>query len=100
MAALSRKDVEHVAFLARLGLTEEELTRLEGQMNHILDQYAVLAQLDTEDRADSTDDRAQRRSCATTWSSPGGRPEALANPLPNESATTSSVPPILGEHGR
>src|SRR3989304_7523077 len=48
MATLSRDDVAHVAPLARLGLTEEELTRLEGQLNHILDQYAVLAELDTE----------------------------------------------------
>jgi len=48
MATLSRADVEHVAHLARLGLTEEELTRLEGQLNHILDQYAILARLDTE----------------------------------------------------
>ena len=49
MATLSRADVEHVAYLARLGLTEEELTRLEGQLNHILDQYAKLAELDTDD---------------------------------------------------
>ena len=48
MAGLTRDDVAHVAYLARLGLGEEELTRLEGQLNHILDQYAVLAELDTE----------------------------------------------------
>jgi aspartyl-tRNA(Asn)/glutamyl-tRNA(Gln) amidotransferase subunit C len=48
MPALSRTDVEHVAYLARLGLTAEELTRLEGQLNHILEQYAKLAELDTE----------------------------------------------------
>jgi aspartyl-tRNA(Asn)/glutamyl-tRNA(Gln) amidotransferase subunit C len=48
VANLTRADVEHVAHLARLGLTEEELARLEGQLNHILDQYAVLASLDTE----------------------------------------------------
>ncbi len=48
MATLSRADVAHVAHLARLGLTEEELARLEGQLNHILDQYAVLATLDTD----------------------------------------------------
>lgn len=48
MATLSRADVEHVAHLARLGLTEAELARLEGQLNHILDQYAILARLDTE----------------------------------------------------
>ena len=47
MAGLTRSDVEHVAFLARLGLTPDELDRLEGQLNHILDQYAKLAELDT-----------------------------------------------------
>jgi aspartyl-tRNA(Asn)/glutamyl-tRNA(Gln) amidotransferase subunit C len=49
MATLSRADVEHVAYLARLGLTDDELTRLEGQLNHILDQYAILARLGTDD---------------------------------------------------
>jgi aspartyl-tRNA(Asn)/glutamyl-tRNA(Gln) amidotransferase subunit C len=49
MAALSRSDVEHVAHLARLGLTNDELTRLEGQLNHILDQYAILTELPTDD---------------------------------------------------
>ena len=49
MATLSRSDVEHVAHLARLGLTDEELARLEGQLNHILDQYAVLAELPTDE---------------------------------------------------
>ncbi|HEY0443971.1 MAG TPA: Asp-tRNA(Asn)/Glu-tRNA(Gln) amidotransferase subunit GatC [Candidatus Limnocylindrales bacterium] len=47
MATLSRADVEHVAHLARLGLTDDELTRLEGQLNHIIEQFAVLAGLDT-----------------------------------------------------
>jgi aspartyl-tRNA(Asn)/glutamyl-tRNA(Gln) amidotransferase subunit C len=51
MPALSRADVEHVAYLARLGLTDGEITRLEGQLNHILDQYAILAELPTDDIA-------------------------------------------------
>jgi len=48
MAQLTRSDVEHVAHLARLGLTEEELDRLPGQLNHILEQYQKLAELDTD----------------------------------------------------
>jgi len=48
MATLSRADVEHVAHLARLGLADDELARLEGQLNHILDQYAKLAEVDTD----------------------------------------------------
>ena len=49
MPSVSRDDVAHVAHLARLGLTDQELSRLEGQLNHILDQYAVLADLPTDD---------------------------------------------------
>ena len=48
MPTLSRADVEHVAHLARLGLSDEELGRLEGQLNHILDQYAILATVPTD----------------------------------------------------
>ena len=48
MATLSRADVEHVAYLARLGLTDEELGRLEGQLNHILEQYMILATVPTD----------------------------------------------------
>ncbi len=48
MVSLTRADVEHVAHLARLGLTPDELDRLEGQLNHILDQFAKLAELDTD----------------------------------------------------
>jgi aspartyl-tRNA(Asn)/glutamyl-tRNA(Gln) amidotransferase subunit C len=49
MATLSRGDVEHVAHLARLGLTDDEITLLQGQLNHILEQYAKLAELPTDD---------------------------------------------------
>ena len=49
MSGLSRSDVEHVAHLARLGLTDDELTLLQGQLNHILEQYAKLAELTTDD---------------------------------------------------
>ena len=48
MATLTRADVEHVAHLARLGLSDEELARLEGQLNHILDQYTILATVPTD----------------------------------------------------
>jgi aspartyl-tRNA(Asn)/glutamyl-tRNA(Gln) amidotransferase subunit C len=48
MSSLSRADVEHVAHLARLGLSDDELGRLEGELNHILDQFARLAELDTD----------------------------------------------------
>jgi aspartyl-tRNA(Asn)/glutamyl-tRNA(Gln) amidotransferase subunit C len=44
---ISRSDVEHVAELARLHLTDEELDRLEGQLSRVLEAIAVLQDVDT-----------------------------------------------------
>ena len=44
---IDRKDVEHVAMLARLGLTKDELDRFTGQLSAILDAVAALQRVDT-----------------------------------------------------
>lgn len=46
--ALTRQEVEHIALLARLALTEEEKTRFAEQLSAILDYAARLQELDTE----------------------------------------------------
>lgn len=43
---LSREDVEHVAGLVRLGLSEDEITRMQEQLSSILDNIAVLDRVD------------------------------------------------------
>ena len=45
---LSREDVQHVALLCRIALSEEELQRLQDQLSNILEQFEVLKELDTE----------------------------------------------------
>ena len=45
--ALDRSDVEHIATLARIGLTEEEVELFREQLSHILEQFDALSQLDT-----------------------------------------------------
>jgi aspartyl-tRNA(Asn)/glutamyl-tRNA(Gln) amidotransferase subunit C len=44
---LSRDDVDHVAMLARLGLSDEEKSRLLGELEKILGHIARLQQVDT-----------------------------------------------------
>lgn len=44
---ISRADVEHVAALARLGLTDAELDRMVDQLNHILEAITALQEVDT-----------------------------------------------------
>ncbi|MFZ9277784.1 MAG: Asp-tRNA(Asn)/Glu-tRNA(Gln) amidotransferase subunit GatC [Candidatus Limnocylindrus sp.] len=47
MSELTRDEVERVAALARLGLTSDELGKLQGDLNLILEQWAHLAEVDT-----------------------------------------------------
>jgi aspartyl-tRNA(Asn)/glutamyl-tRNA(Gln) amidotransferase subunit C len=44
---LSRDEVRHVAVLARLALTDDEVERMRAEMASILDQVATLNELDT-----------------------------------------------------
>lgn len=46
---IDRKEVLHIALLARLGLTEEEVDRLSEQLSNILENFEILQQVDTTD---------------------------------------------------
>ncbi|RKY16849.1 MAG: Asp-tRNA(Asn)/Glu-tRNA(Gln) amidotransferase GatCAB subunit C [Planctomycetota bacterium] len=97
MATLSRRDVEHVAHLARLGLSDAEVTLLEGQLNHILEQFAVLSELDT----DVIEPTARVIELESILRDDVVRPgfevdEALAN-APERSGDHFRVPAVLGD---
>jgi aspartyl-tRNA(Asn)/glutamyl-tRNA(Gln) amidotransferase subunit C len=47
--AIKRDDVLHVAALARLELTEDEITRLETQLSDILEAVGKVSELDLAD---------------------------------------------------
>jgi aspartyl-tRNA(Asn)/glutamyl-tRNA(Gln) amidotransferase subunit C len=46
---ISEEQVRHVANLARLGLTDEEVTKMSGQLGSILDSIEKISELDLED---------------------------------------------------
>jgi aspartyl-tRNA(Asn)/glutamyl-tRNA(Gln) amidotransferase subunit C len=46
---LSREEVLHIARLARVGVTEEDVTKFQHQLSQILDHFEVLAKIDTTD---------------------------------------------------
>jgi aspartyl-tRNA(Asn)/glutamyl-tRNA(Gln) amidotransferase subunit C len=48
MTRITRSDVEHVARLARLALSDEEIERFTGQLEVILEHAADVSALDTE----------------------------------------------------
>ncbi|MBI4187946.1 MAG: Asp-tRNA(Asn)/Glu-tRNA(Gln) amidotransferase subunit GatC [Chloroflexi bacterium] len=44
---LSREEIRHIALLARIGLTEDDVDRLGEQLSNILENFEVLQQVDT-----------------------------------------------------
>jgi len=94
---LTRADVAHVAHLARLGLDDGELARLETQLNHILEQYAKLAELDTEAIAPTAQTIELENILRDDIVRPSFSPaEALAN-APARDGDFIVVPAIIGE---
>jgi len=45
---ISREEVLHIAHLARVALTEEEITRMSEQLSELLEHFEVLQKVDTE----------------------------------------------------
>jgi aspartyl-tRNA(Asn)/glutamyl-tRNA(Gln) amidotransferase subunit C len=97
VATLSRADVEHVAYLARLGLTDEELTRLEGQLNHILDQYAILATVPTDHIAPTAQTIELENILRDDVARPSLPLEAVLSNAAEHDGASIVVPAILGE---
>lgn len=48
MASLTSDDIRKVGTLARLALSDEEISRFTNQINDLLDQFARLQELDTD----------------------------------------------------
>lgn len=45
---ISREQVQHIAKLARVGLSEEDIAKFQQQLSTILDYFETLKQVDTE----------------------------------------------------
>jgi aspartyl-tRNA(Asn)/glutamyl-tRNA(Gln) amidotransferase subunit C len=45
---LSREEVLHIAALAKLGMTEDDITHFGGQLSNILENFEVLKKVDTD----------------------------------------------------
>ena len=78
--AISPDEVVHVARLARLALTEEELDRFAGQLDAILDAVGKVAELDLS----GVEPPRHPLALANVWAEDEPRPclsveEALAN---------------------
>jgi aspartyl-tRNA(Asn)/glutamyl-tRNA(Gln) amidotransferase subunit C len=94
---LTRDDVAHVASLARLHLTHEELELFTGQLAEVLDHAADVAQLDLTDVAPTAHAMAVTNVLRPDTPAPSlDREEVLAQ-APSVEDHRFRVPRILGE---
>jgi aspartyl-tRNA(Asn)/glutamyl-tRNA(Gln) amidotransferase subunit C len=70
MAGISREEVLHVARLARLELTDDEVTRFQEQLSAILDAVSKVSELDLADVPPT----AHPLEIANTWADDEPRP--------------------------
>jgi aspartyl-tRNA(Asn)/glutamyl-tRNA(Gln) amidotransferase subunit C len=96
---ISREDVEHVATLARLGLTDDEIDRMQGQLNRILEAIGQLQSVDTSAVGPTAQVIALENVMRDDAPRPGlSREAALAN-APLREGAHLRVPVVL-EEGR
>jgi aspartyl-tRNA(Asn)/glutamyl-tRNA(Gln) amidotransferase subunit C len=94
---LSIEEVQHIAHLARLELSSEEIQRYQGQLSSILDYIAMLQELDTSSVPPTSSvlpfsaplrDDLSRQGLSTA--------KALQN-APSQEQNQFKVPPVLDE---
>ena len=90
---IGREEVLHVARLARLALTDEEVERFRGQLSAILEAVGKVAELDLSD----VEPTAHPLDLVNVWGEDEPRPslpvdEALAN-APESEGNFFRVPP-------
>ena len=95
--AISREEVEKVALLGRLLLSEAELDRMTRQLGDILGYIDLLSELDTE----NVEPMAHALEVSNVWRDDRARPSldresALAN-APHRDDECYLVPAVLGE---
>jgi aspartyl-tRNA(Asn)/glutamyl-tRNA(Gln) amidotransferase subunit C len=97
MSRISRDDVAHVAHLARLALTDDELDRFTHQLDAVLDHAADVEALDLDDVAPTAHPFPLRNVLrADEVGVLVDRDEILAQ-APAVEDHKFRVPPILGE---
>ncbi|NJK59350.1 MAG: Asp-tRNA(Asn)/Glu-tRNA(Gln) amidotransferase subunit GatC [Oscillatoriales cyanobacterium SM2_1_8] len=95
--AIAREEVQHVAHLARLSLTEAEVEKFTAQIGGILDYFAQLQELDSE--LEEVEPMARPIDTANVVRPDGLVPfaarETLLNTAPEREGDFFRVPQIL-----
>ncbi len=94
---LTHEEVRHVAMLARLGLSDEEVETMRGQLGDVLDYIAMLDKLDTSQIAPTAQILSHLNVMRADESRPSWPAEALLANAPEREGDFFRVPAVMEE---
>lgn len=94
---LSLDEVQHIAHLARLELSADELRRYQSQLSAILDHVAILQELDTSMVAPTSSVLPQHAPLREDKIQPGLTTAKALQNAPHQEQNQFKVPPVLDE---
>lgn len=94
---LSMEEVEHIAELARLELTDEEKSRYRQQLSAVLDYFARLQSVDTRHIPPTFSVSPTQPNLRPDKAQPDLSRQALLSNAPQVEQGQFRVPPILGD---
>ena len=92
---LSKKEVEHIADLARLHLQEDEIVRFQQQLSDILDHVGILQRLDISEIAVPKDELPKASRLRDDMPGKAMPREELLKNAPDVKKHQFRVPPVL-----
>ena len=92
---LSREQVEHIADLARLALSEDEVAMYQEQLSAILQHFDHLQQLETEDIPPTASVLPLRSVMRADEARPSLERERILANAPDATVGCFRVPPVL-----
>lgn len=95
--SISEDDVAHVASLARLELTQEQLVRFTGQMRKLLESVAVINSLDLTEHEPMAQPYPLRNVFRADEIAPCLDRDEVLSQAPEAKDSRFRVPPALGD---
>lgn len=95
MSSLTLEQIQHIANLARLELTDEELTRYRDQLSSILDHFEQLQTLDTENIPPTASVSVEQAALRADGPRPGLNLDELLQNASQSEQRQFQVPPVF-----
>ena len=92
---LSREEVLHIAALAKLGMTEEDITHFGAQLSNILENFEVLQKVDTEGIAPTAQPNALCNVMKADVVEPSMSPSEVLDNAPRRDGDFFRIRPVL-----